>query len=209
MGDQPTNEIRPRLEGITGVILAGGKSTRYGANKAFAEVQGSRLIDRVVQVMDSLFKPLLLVTNTPQEYAYLDLPMVEDIIKGLGPIGGIHTGLETISDEAGFFVACDMPYLNETLLRHMVSLREDFDAVIPRVGWMLEPLHALYTKKCLIAIRESFRLKEYQIMRFFQKIRARYVDEEELRGIDPELKSFFNVNKPEDMRGMDEGARIS
>jgi len=205
MGDQPTNEIRPRLEGITGVILAGGKSTRYGTNKAFAEFQGTKLIDRVVQVMDSLFKPLLLVTNTPREYAYLDLPMVEDIIKGLGPIGGIHTGLETISDQAGFFVACDMPYLNETLLRHMVNLREDFDAVIPRVGWMLEPLHALYSKQCLTAIKESFDSKEYQIMRFFQKIRARYVDEEELRSIDPELKSFFNVNKPEDVAAFEVG----
>jgi molybdopterin-guanine dinucleotide biosynthesis protein A len=128
--------------------------------------------------------------------------MVEDIIKGLGPIGGIHTGLETISDEAGFFVACDMPYLNENLLRHMVTLKKGFDAVIPRVGRMVEPLHALYTKQCLPAIRESIDLRLYQPMRFFQKIRVRYVDEEELRSIDPQLKFFFNINKPEDLRGL-------
>jgi molybdopterin-guanine dinucleotide biosynthesis protein A len=125
MGLKRIKDMRARLEGVTGVILAGGKSTRYGTNKAFAEVHGTKLIERVVQTMERLFERLLLVTNTPHEYAYLKLPMEEDIIKGLGPIGGIHTGLETISDEAGFFVACDMPYLNENLLRHMVTLKGD------------------------------------------------------------------------------------
>jgi molybdopterin-guanine dinucleotide biosynthesis protein A len=202
MGSKPIKHIRPRLQGTTGVILAGGKSTRYGTNKAFAEVHGTKLIERVVRTMEPLFERLLLVTNTPHEYSYLELPMVEDIIKGLGPIGGIHTGLETISDEAGFFVACDMPYLNENLLRHMVTLKGDFDAVVPRVGRMVEPLHALYTRRCLPAIRESIDLRLYQPMRFFQKIRVRYVDEEELRSIDPQLKFFFNINKPEDLRGL-------
>jgi molybdopterin-guanine dinucleotide biosynthesis protein A len=204
MGSKRVKDVRPWLEGITGVILAGGKSTRYGTNKALAELHGIRLIDRVVHVMASLFEHLVLVTNTPHEYSYLGLPMVEDIIKGLGPIGGIHSGLEAISDETGFFVACDMPYLNENLLRHMVSLKGDFDAVIPRVGgWMVEPLHAVYTKKCLPAIRDSFDSRVYQVMRFFQKIRVRYVDEEEMRSFDPQLMSFFNINKPEDLVGLD------
>jgi molybdopterin-guanine dinucleotide biosynthesis protein A len=202
MGSKRIKDIKLRLEGVTGVILAGGKSTRYGSNKALAEVHGTKLIERVVQTMEPLFEPLLLVTNTPHEYSYLELPMVEDLIKGLGPIGGIHTGLETISDEAGFFVACDMPYLNENLLRYMVTLKEDFDAVIPRVGRMVEPLHALYTKQCLPAIRESIDSRLYQAMRFFHKIRVRYVDEEELRSIDPQLRFLFNINKPEDLRGL-------
>jgi molybdopterin-guanine dinucleotide biosynthesis protein A len=142
------------------------------------------------------------VTNTPPEYAYLKLPMVEDIIKGLGPIGGIYTGLETIADEAGFFVACDMPFLNKDLFYYMVDVRDDFDAVVPRVGWMVEPLHALYTKKCLPVIRKSLDSRVLQIMRFFEKIRIRYVDEEEIRGIDPHLKSLFNINRPEDLQAL-------
>jgi molybdopterin-guanine dinucleotide biosynthesis protein A len=202
MGSKRIKDMRPHLKGITGVILAGGKSTRYGSNKALAEVHGTKLIERVVRAIEPLFERLLLVTNTPHEYSYLELPMVEDIIKGLGPIGGIHTGLETISDEAGFFVACDMPYLNENLLRYMVTLKKDFDAVIPRVGRMVEPLHSLYTKQCLPILRESIDSQVHQIMRFFQKIRVRYVDEEELRSIDPRLRSFFNINKPEDLRGL-------
>ena len=189
----------PSLIGITGVILAGGKSTRYGTNKAFAEVQGVRLIERTISVMGSVCPRLLLVTNTPAEYAYLQLPMVEDLIKGLGPLGGIYTGLEVIDDENGLFVACDMPFLREDLLRYMVTLRGDFDAVVPRVNWMVEPLHALYTKNCLPSLRKFVRSQELQILKFFQKIRVRYMEEEEIRKIDPDLKSFFNINRPEDL----------
>lgn len=196
--DQLKN-IDPSLKGITGVILAGGKSTRYGTNKAFAEVQGVRLIERTIRVMGSVCARLLLVTNTPAEYAYLQLPMVEDLIKGLGPLGGIYTGLEVIDDENGLFVACDMPFLREDLLRYMVTLRGDFDAVVPRVNWMVEPLHALYTKNCLPSLRKFVRSQELQILKFFQKIRVRYMEEEEIRKIDPDLKSFFNINRPEDL----------
>ena len=193
----------PRLEGVTGVILAGGKSTRYGTNKAFAEVRGVRLIERTIGVMGSVCPRLLLVTNTPAEYAYLHLPMVEDLIKGRGPLGGIYTGLEVMDDENGLFVACDMPFLSEDLLRYMVALRGDFDAVVPRVGWMVEPLHALYRKKCLSPIREFIRSQELQILQFFKSIRVRYLEEEDIRKIDPDLKSFLNINRPEDLERID------
>ena len=98
--------MAPPLKGITGVILAGGKSSRYGRNKALVDLDGIPLSHRVVRVMTTIFKELLLITNTPHEYAFLQLPMHEDKIKGLGPLGGIYTGLEVIPDEAGFFVAC-------------------------------------------------------------------------------------------------------
>jgi molybdopterin-guanine dinucleotide biosynthesis protein A len=199
MESNQLKEVHLRIEGVTGVILAGGKSTRYGTNKAFAELHGVRLIERTIRVMGLVFPRLLLVTNSPAEYAYLHLPMVEDIIKGLGPLGGIYTGLETMEDEYGFFVACDMPYLKENLLRYMASLRRDYDAVVPRVTWMIEPLHALYTKKCLFSIRESIRSQEHQILKVFQKINVKYVEEEEIRSMDPDLESFFNINKPEDL----------
>ena len=199
MESNQLKDVSLRIEGVTGVILAGGKSTRYGSNKAFAEVHGVRLIERTIRVMGQVFPRLLLVTNTPAEYAYLQLPMVEDLIKGLGPLGGIYTGLEVMEDENGLFVACDMPFLKEDLLRYMVTLRDDYDAVVPRVKWMVEPLHALYTKNCLPSIREFIRSHEHQIFKFFQKINVRYVEEEEIRRIDPDFKSFLNINKPEDI----------
>jgi molybdopterin-guanine dinucleotide biosynthesis protein A len=184
---------------VTGVILLGGRSSRYGSNKALVEIGGVRLIDRVAGVMKSIFHELLLVTNTPGDYAYLDVPMVEDLIKGLGPMGGIYTGLTTLPDEAGFFVACDMPFLNEHLIRHMIHVRDDFDAVLPRMDWMLEPLHALYSKKCLPVLQNAIEQHQYQIAKCFAGLRVRYVDEEELRLWDPDLRSFFNINKPQDL----------
>jgi molybdopterin-guanine dinucleotide biosynthesis protein A len=189
------------LEVVTGFILLGGKSSRYGSNKAFVEIDGVRLLDRVVAVMTSIFQHVVLLTNTPEEYAYLHMPMVEDLVKGFGPMGGIYTGLTTLSGEAGFFVACDMPFLRESLIRHMVDVRKDFDAVVPRVDWMLEPLHALYLKKCLPVFHEAIQRSQHQIVKCLAGMRVRYVDEEELRLWDPDLRSFFNINKPQDLPG--------
>ena len=187
------------IRGITGFILAGGKSTRYGSNKAMAEVDGQRLIERVVTVVESVFEHLVLITNTPEEYAYLHIPMIQDIIKGLGPLGGIYTGLENLSDDAGFFVACDMPFLNAPLIRHMAQVRGQFDAVVPKIDWMLEPLHAIYTKGCLPALKALIDSQQYQIWRFFEKIAVRFLEEDEIRVFDPSLRSFFNINRPEEL----------
>ena len=185
--------------GVSGIILAGGKSSRYGSNKALVKVNGARLIERAVAAMKTVFEQVILVTNTPDDYAFLELPMVQDLIKGLGPIGGIYTGLETISEKAGFFVACDMPFLQEGLLRHMLDVREDFDAVIPRMDWMIEPLHALYTKNCLQVIKASIEAHEYQIVKCLQLLRVRYLERGELLAFDPKLLSFFNINEPKDL----------
>jgi molybdopterin-guanine dinucleotide biosynthesis protein A len=125
--------------------------------------------------------------------------MVEDLIKGLGPLGGIFTGLQTISDEAGFFVACDMPFLNGELIHHMADVMEDFDAVVPKVDWKIETLHAIYTKRCIPTIKELIDNRDYQIFNFFQKVRVRYLSESEIRGFDPEMRSFFNINRPEEL----------
>jgi molybdenum cofactor guanylyltransferase len=184
---------------VTGVILAGGKSTRYGRNKAFVRIDGVPLIERVIQVMGSVFESLLLITNTPEEYTHLNLPMVEDLIKGLGPLGGIYTGLNSISVKAGFFVACDMPFLNPSLIRRIVEMQGDTDAVVPRLGRWVEPLHSLYAKTCLGAIEEVIRSGNIQILQFFLKVRVRYVDEEVLRAFDPRLRCLANVNRPEDL----------
>jgi molybdopterin-guanine dinucleotide biosynthesis protein A len=189
----------PRLKGITGIILAGGKSSRYGVNKALVEINGVRLIERVVRVMESIFEHLIIITNTPHDYAFLNLPMYEDLIKDLGPLGGILTGLEAISDDAGFVVACDMPFLNPDLVRYMVDVRDDYYAVVPKITWKIEALHALYDKRCLPSIRGLIDSREFQAVKFFDRIRVRYVGEDEVRACDPHLRSFYNINSPQEL----------
>ena len=191
--------MESHLSGISGIILAGGKSSRYGSNKALVEIHGIRLIERVIRVMEPLFERLIIITNTPQEYAYLKLPMVEDLIKGLGPLGGVFTGLQTMSDDAGFFVACDMPFLSGELIHHMADVLEDFDAVVPKVDWKIEALHAIYTKHCIPAIEKLIDDRDYQVIKFFQGVRVRYVNKEEILSFDPEMRSFFNINRPEEL----------
>jgi len=199
VASKDSNFITSSPKDITGIILAGGKSLRYGQNKALVEVDGMRLIERVISVMQPLFENLIIITNTPLEYDYLQLPMYEDLIKGLGPIGGVYTGLEAISNESGFFVACDMPFLQRDLIRHMVKIRGGFDAVVPRVDWKIEPLHAIYARSCLPTIKKLIDTQSYQIIKFFDKISVRYVEEAEIRSFDSRLKSFLNVNSPKEL----------
>ncbi len=110
-----------------------GKSRRYGENKAFVAVEGFPLIERVANVLGSVFHRVVLVTNSPDEYKHLRLPMFEDKVKGLGPLGGILTGLSVITEEAGFLVACDMPFLNAALICYMSQMRGTFHVVVPRI----------------------------------------------------------------------------
>ncbi len=195
----PENPPDDPVRNVTGVILAGGKSSRFGKNKSFIRIDGVPLIERVVTAMTSVFENRLLVTNTPEEYAYLGVPMVQDLIKGIGSLGGIYTGLETISSETGFFVACDMPYLNTPLIRHMTGLISGCDAVVPRIGRMVEPLHAIYAKSSLGPLQEIIRSGLRQILGLFSRVNVRYVEEETIRAFSPDLRCFANVNRPEDL----------
>jgi len=185
---------------ICGVILAGGKSSRYGRNKALVEIDGVPLIERAINVLKDLFQRVILITNTPAEFVDFNLPMEEDIIKGLGPLGGIYTALHSIPEEYGFFVACDMPFLNPQLITHMMDIREQYDVVAPKIGWKIEALHTLYRKTCLGEIEKMIRNHEYQVIRFFDRVSVRYMDESEVRQFDPSLSSFFNINRPEDLK---------
>lgn len=183
---------------MTGVILAGGKSSRYEINKAFVEIQGKRIIDLVFDVIGKTFPETLLVTNTPDQYGYLGLDMVGDIIKGIGPLGGIYTGLKSIGGTNGFFVACDMPFLNSGLIRHMTTVCNDFDVTIPRVSGRLHTLHAIYHKNCLPHIENLIERGDHKITHFFGRAKVNYLTENDIRPFDPDLLSFLNVNSPQD-----------
>ena len=190
------------INGVSGVILVGGKSRRYGQNKALVNINGVPLIKKVLGVLENLFPSIILVTNTPDTYSFLNLPMFEDKIKGLGPLGGIFTGLNVISEKAGFFVACDMPFLNPDLIRYQATVRQGYDVVVPTLSGQFEALHALYTQNCLPGIEQMIHAGVYQTIQLYRSVSVRYVEEREIRRFDPKLKSFSNINKPEELRKM-------
>jgi molybdopterin-guanine dinucleotide biosynthesis protein A len=184
------------IEDVSGVILAGGNSKRFGRNKAFEKIDGIPLIERVVTVMKSVFQRLIMITNTPGEYAYLQIPMNKDVVKGFGPLAGILTGLLNIPCGYGFFAACDMPYLNQALIRYLIKIKNSYDVIVPKVPEGFEPLHALYNKRCLPVIRDAIDADQHQVCGFFPRVTVRYVDPDEMRVFDPRLRSFYNINEP-------------
>lgn len=181
---------------MTGIVLAGGKSSRMGANKAFIEFGGRRLIETTVGRLRALFPEVLIIANDPPRYAYLGVKVIPDLIPDSGSLGGIYTGLSAASDSACFCVACDMPFLNADVITFLVQKAEGWDVVVPRVNGELQPLHAVYAKSCLPFIKESIEASALKIARFFPKVRVKIIEEPALRAIDPDLLGFVNVNTP-------------
>lgn len=184
---------------MTGIVLAGGKSSRFGRNKAFIQVDGEPIIERILKVFEQLFDSSLVVTNTPLEYQYLDVEIVTDIIPGMGALGGIYTGLLSISASHAFVVACDMPFLNPDLIRFIIRQSGNFDVVVPKTPSGYENLHALYSVSCIPTIERFLSREERQIYSFFPMVRIKELLPEDIKPYDPEGLSFVNINTPEDI----------
>jgi len=184
---------------ITGIILAGGKNLRMGKNKAFLEVNSERIIDRTRNLFRELFDEVLLVTNSLPDYLDLNLRMVADLYAGKGALGGVYTGLFHASHSHAFVAACDMPFLNKDLIRHLIDLSPGYDIVIPKTQDGLQPLHAIYSQKCLPFMEELIQQDNLKIIDFFHRVKKREVPTEEILPLDPNLTSFLNVNTPEEL----------
>jgi len=185
---------------IAGVIQAGGKSTRMGgAPKALLEVGGRRIIERIVDVMSGVLGPPLLVTNTPDVYAFLGLRMVPDVHPDSGSLGGIYSGLAAVDGEAAFTVACDMPFLHPDLVRLVLSRAGEGDVVIPRVEDRLETLHACYARTCLPFMEQRIAAGRLKIAGFFADVRVVEIPESDVRAHRDPAIAFMNVNTPEEL----------
>lgn len=188
------------LSDITGVILAGGRSSRFGSNKALAMVDSKPLIQHVSDLMSGLFSECLLVTNTPEEYEFLSLPMTHDRYRDSGPLAGIHAALLQISTPRAFVVACDMPDLSSELIRYLCTINEhEYDVIIPGLQKGQEPLCGIYHKKSLNVIESHLQQKDYQIIRVLEDLHVRRVSEQEILSITGDLACFKNINRTADL----------
>lgn len=185
----------------TGVILAGGRNSRFnGTNKAFLEVGGTRILDQLYGLFTEIFEEVILVTNDPLAYLGWDLTIVTDIFSERSSLTGIHAGLFAASHQRIFAAACDAPFLNRDLVvRLLEAAEEKYDVVIPVTAAGYEPLCAVYSKRCLKPMAAQLQQKRFKIMGFFKSVRVREFSEAMVREIDPDLISFFNINRPEDL----------
>jgi len=183
---------------VTAIILAGGESSRLGGTKAFQVVGGKNLLQRVIDRVTLVSDRTLVVGFSARPGLPASIDYREDLYPGKGPLGGIYTGLEASRSNYNLVVACDLPFLNVELLRHMIKLSPGFDAVVPRVG-KAQPLCAVYSRSCREIMKAQVESNLLKISRFLDSVNARYIEEEECRSIDRHLLSFFNINSPADL----------
>jgi len=189
----------------TSIVLAGGRSSRLGREKLLEKIAGKSLIELVISHLSSLSDEIFLVISqkqartASQSYTHPEAKTVVDLYPGKGSLGGIYTGLVHSNSFHNLVVACDMPFLNPALLRYMISRSPGFDVVIPRIGDNIEPLHAIYSRNCARLIEEQLKRDDLRIRGFFDAVKVRYIEKEEIERFDPEHLSFFNVNTQSDL----------
>lgn len=195
------------MDEYTIAIIAGGKSSRMGTDKAFVLLAGKPIIEHIIgRISDLGQAETILITNRPESYAHLNLPMYGDVFPDKGSLGGIYTAIHYSQHPFTLALSCDIPFVNPALLRHILSLRNipidgnPVDVVVPRVDEYPEGLHALYSKRCLDPIRERIEAERLNVIGFYPKVNVRYLDEPEYAAIDPEKHSFFNVNTPDELQ---------
>lgn len=186
---------------MTGVILSGGKNTRMGENKAFLKRGDERLIDRTVRLFHEIFREVIIVTTRPLDYLDQDATIVTDILPEKGALGGLYTGLFYATEEQAFIAACDMPFLNGAFVQYMVMQADKgYDIIVPAPPDGLQPLHAVYDRRCLPSIRSRLERNRLQIKGFYPGSRILEISTDILDTFDPDKRMFLNVNTPEDLQ---------
>ncbi len=188
------------------IILAGGLGTRLARqDKAVVVLDGETLLGRVHGRLASLTDDVVIVLRSDQELgpalaeAATGATIVRDLPGYGGVLAGMSAGLEAARHEWSLCVACDMPFVQIPLVRHMWSLHRGWDAVVPRLPAGLEPLHAFYHQRCLTPLRLALSEGQRRVVSFYARLRVRYVDDGEIVRYDPQHLSFFNINTPEDL----------
>jgi len=189
-------EIHP----LTAIILAGGKSSRMGSdqNKAILKLSGKRLIDIVISKLKHIVGDNIIIVGPPEKYPSYK-QVVPDLFNQKGLLVGLYSGLKASDSRYNLVVGCDMPFLKLELLQYMKDKMDSNDIIIPRYAKSyIEPLCAIYNKDCLKVMERNIKAEILSIRRIFPYLKVRYIEEKEIKRVDPELNSFFNINYKED-----------
>lgn len=191
-------------------IQAGGQSRRMGRDKALMPFLGRPLIQRVLDRLTPIADEVLVTTNSPDDYRFLDLPLFRDLKPGRGALGGLYTALSSATCEVVAVVACDMPFASASLIEaaNRLLIQEGADVVIPDSGDGLEPLHAIYRREtCLPAIKSAIDADKWRLISWFPEVKVHILQPEEIRTYDPSGLAFWNLNTPEEFSEAERRAR--
>lgn len=185
----------------TGIILAGGESKRLNnVEKSNLLVGDTRIIERIMAVYDKLFSEIILVSNHPTTHLEWDAVIVKDVYNKRSSLTGIHSGLFFTKTDHAFIAACDTPFLKMDLVKTIIQHIDDTtDVIIPRTSAGIEPLCAVYSRRCLQTVQSALERNRLKIRDLFRKLKVKEIPETVLRKTDPDLVSFFNINTPGDL----------
>jgi molybdopterin-guanine dinucleotide biosynthesis protein A len=196
------------IKDCAGIILAGGENSRMPVLKAFMEVKGQKIIERNLRIIKKLFIEVYVVTNQPETYSHLAVPMLGDTYNTRGPMTGIFTSLLNARSPWVFITACDMPFITDRLITYMASKRDQVDAVVPVSPAVpqngipvesIEPLFALYSKKLVLSMEKAILRGRKSLRDFLSTKRVKYITNKEIIKIEPNESIFINLNSPEDV----------
>lgn len=186
---------------LTVCIQAGGQSSRMGEDKALKTFLGRPLIQRVAERLSAIADELIVTTNRPDDYRFLNLPLYSDLKSDRGALGGLYTAIASAKHPIVGVAACDMPFASPSLLEaaRKLLLEEESDVVIARSEEGYEPLHAVYRREtCLPAIESAIDADQWKVIAWFPQVKVRVLTSDEIKQCDPEGLAFWNVNTPEE-----------
>jgi molybdopterin-guanine dinucleotide biosynthesis protein A len=171
-----------------------------GINKAFLKMNGERLIDMILKIFREIFDDIIVVAARPILYQSLNIMVVKDIIPEIGPLGGIYTALLYSSSEHIFLTACDMPFLNRNMVEYLIRDIKGYDVVVPKINGRFQPLHAVYSRRCVRYIKKLIDKRDFKIIDLFPKVKVKEIIDKEIGYIDKKFLSFYNINTAEDFK---------
>ncbi len=195
---------------LTIVVQAGGQSSRMGEDKALKPFLGRPLIQRVIEGLAPIADEMIVTTNRPAEYGFLNHRLVADLKPGRGALGGLYTAIASASHPFVAVVACDMPFASKNFFEsaYRLMVKEEADVVIAKTDEGYEPFHALYRREtCLPAIEAAIDADQWKVIAWFPQVKVRTLSPDELKNFDPSGLCFWNVNTPEEFAKAEELAK--
>lgn len=197
------------INGITGCILAGGKSSRYGTDKSFLKIGEDTIIEKMSGILNELFSEWFIISNRGEHYRFLNVPVYEDSFRHIGPLGGIHSALVHSSTDKVFILSCDLPFMTGDFIRFITEHPSGRPIVLPVTGGIIQPLCGIYSKPCLPVIVDMIgedglktdpdepKKWKYSPLVLIEEMKAELIDVVRLYPAYDE-KLFCNINHPED-----------
>lgn len=187
--------------GVTGILLAGGKSSRMGKDKALLKYGDETFMSASLKKLNTLFDEVILVLDNVEKYHIENVKIIKDIYPGMGPMGGIHAALKAAKNDWIFVIPCDMPMWETSLVEEILKHRLDNDIVVPVINDHMEPLFALYNKTCIPGIEECLNNNIIKVIKLYPMVKTHYlVLEKVYNEVEKCKKSLFNINTPEDLK---------